>query len=330
MVLLVDEPIMIKGVHKDAPIVLNLDEKLTALSEPITKEGKTALVLRTLVSLIGEVSNAASCYHNKCAKTEETKNKYQSYIEILSIVNSFAIDFAKTGYIMQIPYHIAKYSKPFPYFMRYISDYYEHLYQMGEKKNSSAKFSLSRSNMNQLAFFIEKFHNKEIKWKIKGQDFDYHIMMDDSIQIDEDIAKQIELKYKMFLNETKQMLLFEKKLHHYDEHKDELTDWTKGEAINYQTNWQSFFDKYRSDCEKICPDKKMLANIAVRLCYEKNPRKSKKFIWKVAAEGVLSNIEQVDFTLPIKDPNGNFEYLGKRYNVQLWDGQKILTESGEH
>ena len=70
--------------------------------------------------------------------------------------------------------------------MRYISEYYEHLYKMGEKNSSGAKFSMSRSNMNQLAFFIEKFHDKEIKWKIKGCDFDYHIMMDDKIIIDEE------------------------------------------------------------------------------------------------------------------------------------------------
>ena len=72
---------------------------------------------------------------------------------------------------------------------------------------------------------------------------------------------------------------------------------------------KSFFDKYRNECEKICPDKKMLANIAVQLCYEKYPRKAKKFLWKVAAEGVLSNIKQKDFALPVKDPNGNFCYL---------------------
>lgn len=329
LVLIVDEPLMIKGVDRNAPIVLNLDEKLTALSEPITKEGKTALILRTLVSLIGEVSNAASCYHNKCPKTDDTRRKYQSYIEILSIVNSFAIDFAKTGYIMQIPYHIAKYSKPFPYFMRYISDYYEHLYKMGEKSSAGAKFSMSRSNMNQLSFFIEKFHDKEIKWKIKGCDFDHHIMMDDTIEVDEEIEKQIEEKYKQFQRDVKQMSTLEKKLHNYDEYKEELGDWTKQEAINYQTNWQSFFDKYRNECEKICPDKKMLANIAVKICYEKYPKKTKKFLWKVAAEGVLSNIDQMNFSLPVKDPNGNFIYLGKRYNIHVWAGEEKIKKEGD-
>ena len=93
LVLVMDEPLMLEGINKDCAIVLNLDEKMTAKEEPTTKEHIADLVCRTMISLIGECSNAATCYHNKPWKSEETKKRYERNIDILSIVNSFAIDF---------------------------------------------------------------------------------------------------------------------------------------------------------------------------------------------------------------------------------------------
>lgn len=90
--LVMDEPLMLEGIDKDCAIVLNLDEKLTAKDEGVNLEHIADLVCRTLVSLIGECSNAATCYHNKPWKAEETKKRYEKNVDILSIVNSFAID----------------------------------------------------------------------------------------------------------------------------------------------------------------------------------------------------------------------------------------------
>lgn len=323
LVLLIDEPTMLLGVDRDCPVVINLDEKLTALDEDITKENIAALVERTLVSLIGEDSNAATCYHNKRASTDAQKKKYESYIDVLSIVNSFAIDFAKTGYIMQIPYHIAKYSKPYPYFMRYISEYYENLYQSMEKSKSSYRFNKNQSNMNKLAFFIEKFHNKEIKWKRvtkNGENvFDYRIMMDETIPVNENSVKKINRLYKDFIEQVKYLTAFENKLHQYDKYKSELKAWDKDTAINYKVNWQSVYDKFKNRCEEVCPDKKELANIATVVCYEKHKSGSKRFLWVVASSGLLENIKQTDVMLPHRDNDGEYEYLGKRYSTKRFD-----------
>ena len=50
LVLVIDEPIMLSGVDKNCPIVINIDEKMTALAEPVTKENIANLVSRTLLS----------------------------------------------------------------------------------------------------------------------------------------------------------------------------------------------------------------------------------------------------------------------------------------
>lgn len=316
--LVLDEPIFLEGVDKDCAIVLNLDEKMTALAEDVTKENIAELVGRTLVSLIGEDSNAATCYHNKAWKSDETKKRYEKNVDILSIVNSFAIDFAKTGYIMNIPYEIAKYSKPYPYFMRYISDYYENLYQSMEKTKSSYRFQKTKmSNMNRLAFLIEDFHNKEVKWK-KSSDFNYKIMIDESIPYDEEKMKRIERLYLEFNKEVKYLVAFENKLHRYDEFKKELKAWDKESAINYHVDWDSVYNRYRLQCEKICENKNELANIAVSICYEKFPKRGKKFMWVVASSGIIENIKQEEIYIPVKDYNGDFEYLGKKYRLEKY------------
>lgn len=315
LVLVLDEPLFLDGIDENCAIVINLDEKMTASEEEYTKENIASLVCRTLVSLIGECSNASTCYHNKPWKNQETKDRYNTNVEILSIVNSFAIDYAKTGYIMNIPYEIAKYSKPFPYFMRYINDYYAKLYSSMEKNESNYRFQRNKhSNMNQLCFLLERFHDREIRWK-RAKHFNYRIMMDDSIEINPDKMKIVENIYKEFNKECRYLILFEKKLHNYDKYKNELKAWDKESAMSYYVNWDSVYAKYRNVCEEICTQKE-LANITTIICYETYPKRSKRFLWAVASSGILENLKQVDFSLPVRDPDGEYEYLGKRYSLR--------------
>lgn len=320
LVLLIDDDRMIAGVDKECAIVLNLDEKMTAVEEEVTKEHIANLVERTLVSLIGETSNAATCYHNKPWKLQKSKDRYDKNVDVLSIVNSFAIDFAKTGYIMNIPYDIAKYSKPYPYFMRYVSDYYQNLYTSMERTKSVYRFQKSYcSNMNRMAMLIEKWHNNEIKWK-KCDKFDYTIMLNPYIKDDNEKFEKINKIFCDFKKECSYLTRFQIKLHNYEKYKNELQAWDKQSAMNYYINWDTIYSKYKKECEFICPNKNELANIVVKICYELNPRSNmKKFIWAVASEGVIENIKQVDVCLPERNPDGNFEYLGKKYDMVKQD-----------
>ena len=87
---------MLDGIDKNCAIVLNIDEKMTAKAEPVNKDTIAGLVDRTMLSLIGECSNAATCYHNKPWKNIETKKRYERNIDILTIVNSFSKESANT------------------------------------------------------------------------------------------------------------------------------------------------------------------------------------------------------------------------------------------
>ena len=300
LVLVIDDQRMMKGVHRDIPIVIDVEDKITVLEEEDTPENAAQVALRGMNSLIGETSNCATAYHNKTPQSDEMRQKYESYIDLLSVINGKAIDSAKTGIVFNIPKYIAKYGRPLPYFMRYASQYYA----------AMKRLSMSHSNMNRLCREIECWHN-ESRWRRSIVDFKYEIMIDRSIPFDEDKFNMIE---PIFLDYTKKQAKLLKDYNralvraaNENDKTDEYVD-----AIN----WTAFFNLYRRKCLDICFDVCELANYAVMLCYEKYPKSKKSFLWNIAGEGVVSNIKQTEQYFPMRDPNGEYTYLGKRYRME--------------
>lgn len=93
LVLVVDNPNMMKGIHREIPIVIDIEDKITALQEKDTGENKLKVILRGMNSLIGETSNCATAYHNKMPKSKEQKAVYDKYVDLLSVINGKAIKF---------------------------------------------------------------------------------------------------------------------------------------------------------------------------------------------------------------------------------------------
>lgn len=310
LVLLINSKLMINGVDKSCPIVLDIDDKVTTIEEEYNKQNLYNLVLRTMNSLIGETSNCATTYHNKIAKTEDQQRKYDEYVDLLSVINGKAIDFAKTGVIFNIPRYIAMGGKPLPYFMRYRSEYY-----MKQKK-----LSKSWSNMNRLAIDIEKWQKQNVRFKRTYKDFDYMIMVNDKIPQNEDMVEKIEKVYLDFCKEMKELstdnAMLRNPILYKDYFESNYPNTSIEELKNFTINWNYYYSKYRSICRQICQNKQELANIAVYLCYVKYPNKNKKFMWKVAGDGILLNIKQQNLYLPKRvSKDGDFIYLGKQYKM---------------
>lgn len=332
LVLVVDNKLMMQGVDRDAAIVMDIEDKVTVLSEEDNSENKLNVILRGMHSLIGETSNCATAYHNKCARTQEQQDKYNKYVGLLSVINGKAIDSAKTGVIFNIPRNIAKYGKPLPYFMKYASEYYKGLYT----------FSYSKSNMNRLCWKLEKW-DKTFRWKRTYKDFDYTIMYNDKIEVFESdnivsvgdslISFDEYTKYRnnieeIFLDFCKEMSYLAKLQKEIREYKDEDLEWlkvfvTKKDAKNFLINWQHYYDTYKNKCKEACPYPEIVSNTAVELCYEKYPSKNKSFIWKVSGDDIVKNIKQVNIELPIKDDNGIYLYLGKRYSFKKIENKEL-------
>lgn len=289
LVLIVQNDTVLNGIQRDLPIVLDVDDKITVEPELDTPENRMKIIYRSMKNLIGEYSNYASAYHNKTPKTQEQKLKYEHYIDIISVLTGKSIDFAKTGVLYLIPPYISKFGRPLPYFMRYRGDYYKRM-----------KLSMARSNMNRLCWELEKWE-KRIRWKRTYKDFDYRIMIDESISTTEDTFAQVESAFLDFCAEMVQL------------GKDQAS--LRAEGSRLEINWRYYYDQYKSRCERICGQKE-LANIAVTLCYEKYPNKNKKFMWVVAGDGIVSNLKQQPLWLPARCDDGDFEYLGKRYRME--------------
>lgn len=329
LVLVVDDKTMMRGVDRDAAITIDIEDKATVLEEEDTSENRVKVTLRGLTSMIGETSNCATSYHNRVPTSKETAEKYESYVSLLSVINGKAVDQAKTGIVYMIPRHIAKYGKQLPYFMKYASPYYARM----------KTFLHTRSNMNRLCKEIEAWH-RSIKWmkpfsqltageKMKNfcyhidtqknmnraaspAQFDYTIMMDTSIPIDDKKLNCIKEIYLQFNKESREII--------QNSHKEMLKAANKQpgqESMFYNSiNWQGIYNIYRMKCFAVCPDICELANYAAIICYELYPKRKKGFLWNIAGEGVLANLKQTEQLLPIRDPDGAYEYLGNRYRLE--------------
>lgn len=302
LVLVIKNETMARGVHPDLPIVLDVEDKITALVEEDNVEHRIALTMRTMQSLIGKYSNCSSAYHNKTPKSVDQKKLYMKYVDIISILTGKAIDMAKTGVLFKMPRYIEQYAKPLPYFMKYRKPYY-----------AKQKLSMAWSNMNHLCIDLEKWH-KKLTWK-RQPAFDYTIMIDDTIPEDPRIASAIESLFIEYNNEIKALLADQRRVRTYQDD-DIRQQLTRSDAENFVIDWGSCYEKYKRKCADVCSNKKELANIAVRLVYEKYPSSKSKFHWVVAEEGILDNIKQVEtISLPMRDKNGELMYLGRKYSM---------------
>lgn len=141
---------------------------------------------------------------------------------------------------------------------------------------------------------------RNIRWKRTYEDFDYSIMIDDTISFSQENYNRIKDIYFDYCKTMREL-------------KYEETELKREQGI--EINWKYYYDLYKDRCSQVCSDRE-LANYAVALCYEDYPNKTKTFIWKVASSGIIQNINQIPIKLPYKNPNGRYKYLGKKYSLE--------------
>ncbi|MBC8531937.1 RNA dependent RNA polymerase [Gehongia tenuis] len=304
LVLVADSPIMLEGVDRKAIAVLDTEDKITSEAAKDTAENKLTIIKRTMKNMIGENSNCATAYHNKTPKTAIQRQRYESYIDLISIITGKSIDYAKTGVLFLIPRHISKFGKPLPYFMKYAGPSYK-----------NQKLSRSLSNMNRLCWQLEKW-DKELRFCPPSAPFDHTLMLDESVSISPERFAAVEEIYLEFCKEVRSLGREQAMIQNYDRYQNELEGRiSREDARSFSMNWKYYYDLYRTRCAAVCPNEQELANIAVTLCYDKYPKRNKRFLWAVAGNGVVENIKPVSLELPERDPNGPHTYLGRRYKL---------------
>ena len=176
--------------------------------------------------------------------------------------------------------------------------------------------------MNKLCRQIEKW-SQSFRWIRTYKDFDWHILIDEDVGVDFNTFCLIEQIYLDFCNEMRDLASLQKEIRSRETYREEYADvMSYSDAKEFTIDWGYYYDLYRNKCLQICPNRKMLANIAVLLCYQKYPNKNKKFMWRVAGDGIVDNIKAIDIELPVKDDNGSYLYLGKHYRKEKYNYDK--------
>lgn len=309
LVFVTDNEIMMNGVNRGLPIVIDVDDKITALKVEYTIKNIIQYMLMSLDNRIGEISNVATCYLNKQTKNEEQIKKYNDYVCLLSVINGKEIDYAKTGTRWNIPYHIAKFARPLPYFMKYAGKYYKTL----------KKFSKSRCNLNYLCWDVEKWQ-KKLNWEYEVFN-NSNLMSNPEIPWDNEKFEQIHVLFKEFQKESSEAKKQQHMLTNWEDYINYFKEYTKSDIINTDVNWEFIYNKYRNKASKIVPNEQELANYAIDISYNKYPKKSKNFAWVVAENGILANLtrnRQQNISFPVRAEENEaeaIEYLGKYYKI---------------
>lgn len=314
IIFMIDDPIILKGSKHNLPITMNVDDKATTIEEYFDKEGVANTICRGLKSMIGEISNYTTALHNKQSKSERTQKTYSDWINLLSVLNGVEIDAAKTGLHPNIPPYIAKNARPLPYFMKYTGEYY----------SKKEKLSKSFSNMNRLAFDIERWQDRRIKNKRIGARFDYHIMFNDDLLNTDwlyEISDKIELLMKEYNAESQDLWKFQVQLKNYSKYKGyfKSVGISKEDAENIVIDWKLITKKYREKMLKICDDVEKLAYACVYITSIKYRSKENKMAWKVIPDGMVKIIKEPETSqFPFLDEeHGFYEYLGRKYSLAL-------------
>jgi len=305
-----DNPLFLDGSDENATIVIDMEDKVTALSEKNDAAGRVLLLTRTTKNMIGEYSNYASVFLNRCPKTDEQVERYEKYEDIISVIVGKSIDYAKTGVLYSMPRVISKWGRPLPYFMRYRSPYYARM-----------ELSKAPSNMNRLCRELEKWE-RELKWRRKER-FDYSVMYDESIEYTQEQFEAIAKIFKDFCKESNELQKYQTRVRRYAD-REVRQQFTKFEATTYIADWDALYQKYKKLCADVCDDQRVVANIATKLVHDVYKGRGRKFPWIVAPEGIIENVKpQAGIMVPSRDDNGEETYLGRHYTMVPMNGDDL-------
>ncbi len=300
-----------KGINRNSYIVLDIDDKITAKEQSYDTENIIEFTKKSLSSRIGEISNCASSYHNKYAKDEETKQKYEDYTCLLSVINGKEIDYVKTGIRWNVPRNISKGSKPLPYFLKY-------------KYPHQKTHNMSKTKMNEHCWFVEKWERK-LRF---NKDFvnTSHCIIDNEIPFNQDKYDEIVDLFKIYKKDYDDNKSFERMCKNYEKYKDNLEelDLDKSTIKNFEIDWDVFYQKYKMKFLEIVPNQAELANYLVELVYNKMNGMYYNIMWQIADEGIMTNlrknrIKPVLVPEETKDSTGS-EYLGRYYKFVEYKG----------
>ena len=95
------------------------------------------------------------------------------------------------------------------------------------------------------------------------------------------------------------------------------------------TNRNMMLLKFKTKCEEICPNEKILCDIIIDLCYSSS--KSKQFAWDICGGVIIENLLEknnyaINYPVLVKS-NGEFKFGGDQFIMfqkKIKEGEKLL------
>lgn len=303
----------------DKPIIIDVEDKVSAKVKKYTKENITDYEVNSRDNRIGEITNVATSIRNMYTTDDKWKNIYDDYVSLLRIFQGKEIDFQKTGVRWQMNKGLRRFLKQLPFFLMFnypkkMNTYYKLKRYNKNVSDDKDKVDLnayhSPSPMNELADYIETWEKKNIIWDNSVVDTRCLILNNNLELNDRKLIKNI----KHLINE------FADKWRKAIEEKN-----SNNQEGNY-TNLDLIISVYKNKLASIIPDEDILANYVIKTSYS-NLSTSKVLAWKGYGDYIIKNLKDntptKKRTMIVETPyktEHSYEYLGKYY--ELWDGEK--------
>lgn len=313
-----DDPIIIDS-KIDKPIILDVEDKVTAKSKPYTKENIVEYEVMTRDNRIGEITNVATSIENRYTTNQDIQKTYDDYSSLLRIFQGKEIDFLKTGFRWHMNKSLRKHLKQLPYFLLY--NYpskmktYKTLIEKNKKiKNSTDKLKLnayhSPSPMNELCDYICTWEKKNILWNNSMDDLidTRCLIVNNDLELTD---KKVIRIVRRYINEYADEIRKHINLRKYNSDGDNNFDMDK------------LVEKYKVNLlNELLLDETVVANYVIKVSYNSFSI-SKSLAWSAYGDYIIENLKNnsnpkryISITeIPYKT-NDSYEYLGKYYEFR--------------
>lgn len=311
-----DDPIIINS-KIDKPIILDIEDKVTAKSKAYTKENIVEYEVMTRDNRIGEITNVATSIENRYTTNQDIKKTYDDYSSLLRIFQGKEIDFLKTGFRWHMNKSLRKHLKQLPYFLLY--NYpskmktYKTLVEKNKKiTNSTDKLKLnayhSPSPMNELCDYICTWERKHILWNNN---------MDDLVD-----TRCLIVNNDLELTDKKVIRIVRRYINEYADEIRKHINLHKNSSDN-DFDMDKLVERYKENLSnELQLSEEIVANYVIKVSYNSFSI-SKSLAWSAYGDYIIDNLKNnsnpkryISITEVPYNTNGSYEYLGKYYEFQ--------------
>lgn len=306
----------------EKPIIIDIEDKATAISKPYTKENIIEYEIMTRDNRIGEITNVGTSLENKYITDDDVKKLYSDFSSLLRIFQGKEIDFVKTGLRWQMSKGLRKHLKQLPYFLMFKYPQkmktYNKLREFNKGvENDSDKVRLnayhSPSPMNELCDYICTWEKKEILWDncIENVIDTRCLIVNNNLNLsDKKIVKIVRRYINEYADALRKHILIKK----------------SSDEENSEFAFEDFACLMKEKLSlELGIDEDVIANYVIDVSY-RSLSISKSFAWAAYGDYIIKNLK--DNSNPRKNisiievpynTNESYEYLGKYYEFKEAD-----------